>query len=161
MHQHMHGPEDFMRRAIKLSHDNMRRGVGGPFGAVIVKDGEIVGEGWNHVTSDNDPTAHAEISAIRDACRRLGTFKLSGCEIYTSCEPCPMCLAAIYWAHLDRIFYANTQQDAAAIDFDDAFLYREVALPRGERRLHSQRLLADEALKVFREWKAKQDKVPY
>ncbi|HAU28641.1 MAG TPA: tRNA-specific adenosine deaminase [Rhodospirillaceae bacterium] len=161
MHTSLHTPEDFMRRAIRLSHDNMKRGVGGPFGAVIVKDGEIIGEGWNHVTSDNDPTAHAEVSAIRDACRRLGTFKLEGCDIYTSCEPCPMCLAAIYWAHIDRIFYANTQKDAAAIDFDDAFLYHEVALRRDERRIKSTRLLPEEALKVFKEWQDKKDKTPY
>ena len=154
-------PEDFMRRAIRLSRDNMKSGAGGPFGAVIVKDGEVVGEGWNHVTSGNDPTAHAEISAIRAACKNLSTFRLEGCDIYTSCEPCPMCLAAIYWARIGRIFYANTQNDAAHIHFDDAFLYHEIALPREKRRIPSKRMLEDEALKVFSEWEGKKDRVPY
>src|SRR6266404_1774250 len=119
----------FMRRAVELSRERMRQNAGGPFGAVIVKAGEILAEGWNKVTSTNDPTAHAEVSAIRAACARLGTFSLAGCDIYTSCEPCPMCLAAIYWARLDRIYFANSREDAAAIGFDDALIYHEVAKP--------------------------------
>ena len=150
-----------MRRAIELSRSHMLGGEGGPFGAVVVRDGRIVGEGWNRVTSACDPTAHAEITAIREACRALGTFELRGCEIYTSCEPCPMCLAAIYWARLDRIWYANTQQDAAGIQFDDEWLYREVALPLEDRSLPAAQLLRDEALAVFRAWEAKPDKIRY
>lgn len=150
-----------MRQAIGLSRRKMQEGAGGPFGAVIVRDGTIVGEGWNQVTSANDPTAHAEIVAIRDACRRLGSFSLKGCTIYTSCEPCPMCLSAIYWARFDRMFYANTRDEAAAIGFDDAFLYTEVALPMQSRSLPSARLLDREALDVFEEWAAKPDRVPY
>jgi guanine deaminase len=153
--------ESFMKRAIELSRMNMQAGAGGPFGAVVVKDGKIVGEGWNQVTSSNDPTAHAEVVAIRNACRTLDTFKLSGCTIYTSCEPCPMCLAAIYWARLDRIVYANTHTDAAAIGFDDAFLYRELNLPLERRQVPASRLLADEAHRVFEEWAAMPDKIPY
>lgn len=153
--------ERFMRRAIGLSREKMRDGAGGPFGAVVVRDGEIVGEGWNQVTSANDPTAHAEVVAIRHACDRLGTFSLRGCVIYTSCEPCPMCLSAIYWARLDAIYYANTQEDAATIGFDDAFLYREVALPAERRSLATVRLLGDEARAVFDEWTAKPDRIAY
>ena len=153
--------ERFMRRAIRLSHDNMKRGVGGPFGAVIVKDGEIVGEGWNHVTSDNDPTAHAEISAIRDACRRLGTFKLSGCTIFTSCEPCPMCLSAIYWARIPQIWFANSRQDAADIGFDDDFIYRQIPLPLEKRAIRIRQVLRKEGLTTFRRWTDKVDKVKY
>ncbi|HEY3270548.1 MAG TPA: nucleoside deaminase [Geothrix sp.] len=151
----------FMRRAIELSRVHMADNEGGPFGAVIVKDGEILGEGWNRVTSGHDPTAHAEVVAIRQACGKLGTFQLPGCEIYTSCEPCPMCLGAIYWARLDRIWYANGRSDAAAIQFDDEWLYREVALPLGERSLPATQLLRDEALEIFRAWEAKPDKIPY
>jgi tRNA(Arg) A34 adenosine deaminase TadA len=150
-----------MRRAIELSRLHMEAGEGGPFGAVVVKDGEVVGEGWNRVTSTCDPTAHAEVTAIRAACARLGRFELRGCEIYTSCEPCPMCLAAIYWARLDRIWYANNRADAAAILFDDDWLYREVALPLETRSLPAAQLLRDEALAVFRAWQAKPDKIPY
>lgn len=153
--------ETFMRRAIQLSWEHMEAGHGGPFGAVVVMDGVIVGEGWNQVTGTNDPTAHAEVVAIREACRQLGRFSLAGGVLYTSCEPCPMCLAATYWARLDRLYYANTQADAAAIDFDDAFLYREVALPLADRSLKAERLLAEEALAVFTAWQAKPDKVPY
>ncbi len=153
--------EDFMRRAIALSREHMRAGEGGPFGAVIVRDGRIVGEGWNQVVADCDPTAHAEITAIRDACRRLGTFDLTGAEIYTSCEPCPMCLAAIYWAKLARIWYANASADAAAIGFADAFLYRELAAPAAGRSVPAARLLGNEAKVVFDEWSAMPDKVPY
>lgn len=154
-------PSAFMRRAIALSREHMLAGEGGPFGAVVVRDGRIVGEGWNRVTSALDPTAHAEITAIREACRALGTFELRGCEIYTSCEPCPMCLAAIYWARLDRIWYANTRQDAAGIQFDDEWLYREVARPVDERSLPAGQILREEALEVFRAWEAKPDKIRY
>jgi guanine deaminase len=151
----------FMRRAIDLSREKMREDCGGPFGAVIVKGTRIIAEGWNHVTSSNDPTAHAEIDAIRDACKKLGTFSLKGCEIYASCEPCPMCLAAIYWARLDHIYYANTRKDASAIGFDDDFLYREISLPEETRSKKSSRLLSAEAWMVFEEWEKKVGKVPY
>lgn len=153
--------EEYMRRAIALSREKMRDGEGGPFAAVVVADGRIVGEGWNQVTGHNDPTAHAEIVAIREACRTLDRFSLEGCAIYTSCEPCPMCLAAIYWARIDRVYYANTAEDAARIGFDDARLYAEVALPAGKRSLPEERMLADEALAVFAEWAADPDRVPY
>jgi tRNA(Arg) A34 adenosine deaminase TadA len=151
----------FMRRAIELSRRKMEENCGGPFGAVVVKGGRIIGEGWNQVTSGNDPTAHAEVTAIRNACKSLGDYRLEGCEIYTSCEPCPMCLAAIYWARLDRIYYANTRQDAAAIGFDDDFFYREISLPEAERKLPIRRLLADEAKNVFESWMKKTDKTLY
>ena len=153
--------ERHMRRAIALSVAMMRADRGGPFGAVIVRDGAVIAEGFNRVTSDNDPTAHAEIVAIRAACAALGTFSLEGCEIYTSCEPCPMCLAAIYWARLDRIFYANTREDAARIGFDDDHIYREIPLPPERRAIPMSRMLADEAADAFREWEEKPDKVPY
>ena len=149
-----------MREAIRLSEDNVRNG-GGPFGAIIARDGEIVGTGTNRVTPDCDPTAHAEVNAIRAAASRLGTFDLSGCEIYSSCEPCPMCLGAIYWAHLDRMYYGNNKHDAAAIGFDDSFIYEEIALTPDKRRLVSQELLRDEALQAFRDWMDKTDKVEY
>jgi len=152
---------DFMREAIRLSLDTMRQGAGGPFGAVIVKAGRIVGCGGNRVTSANDPTAHAEIVAIREACRTLATFRLDGCDLYTSCEPCPMCLSASYWARVDRIFYANTREDAARIAFDDEFLYREVSLPLAERQLAMKQLLRKEALAAFQEWQAKPDRMGY
>jgi tRNA(Arg) A34 adenosine deaminase TadA len=159
----MPSPEEFMRRAIALSRENMDRGLGGPFGAVVVQDGRIVGEGANNVTSANDPTAHAEIMAIRAACRALGRFDLQGCEIFTSCEPCPMCLGAIHWARLDRAWYANDRRDAAAIGFDDDLLYRELALPPEApgRSVPMRRLLGAEALEVFEAWREKPDKVPY
>lgn len=150
-----------MRRAIALSRQKMKENCGGPFGAVIVRQGQVIGEGWNMVTSSADPTAHAEVVAIRAACKSLGDFKLQGCDIYTSCEPCPMCLAAIYWARLDRIYYANTRTDAAAIGFDDDFLYREISLPEAQRTLPCSRLLPDEAKDVFAEWLKKVDKTPY
>lgn len=152
--------EDFMREAIRLSIDNVRDG-GGPFGAVIVKDGEIISTGVNRVTASHDPTAHAEVSAIREACRKLGTFDLSGCEIYTSCEPCPMCLGAIYWAHIDRMYYGNNKNDAATAGFDDSFIYKELELTPDKRRLHSETLLSGEALKAFQEWTDKTDKIKY
>jgi tRNA(Arg) A34 adenosine deaminase TadA len=150
-----------MKRAIALSRENMERGQGGPFGAVIVKDGVIVGEGWNKVTSHNDPTAHAEVEAIRQACQKLGVFSLAGCEIYTSCEPCPMCLAAIYWARLDAMFYANTREDAAKIQFDDDLIYKEVSLPLNQRKILTRQLLRTEALKVFESWEKKENKIRY
>ena len=150
-----------MREAIRLSQRHMERGAGGPFGAVIVRGDEIVGRGWNKVTSTNDPTAHAEVVAIRAACRRLKTFQLTDCEIYTSCEPCPMCLSAIYWARLRRIWFGNSRQDAARIGFDDEMLYRQVALPPQRRKLPMKPLLAEEALAVFRAWQLKPDKVAY
>jgi tRNA(Arg) A34 adenosine deaminase TadA len=151
----------FMREAIRLSIQMMRRGVGGPFGAVVVKGDKIVGRGCNQVTSSNDPTAHAEIVAIRDACRRLKTFQLDDCDLYTSCEPCPMCLSAMYWARLRSVFYGNTRRDAAKIAFDDDFIYREVALPIRKRKLVMKQLLREEALAAFVEWERKADKVPY
>ncbi len=149
-----------MREAIRLSEENVRNG-GGPFGAVIARDGEIIAGGTNRVTSDCDPTAHAEVNAIRKAAARLGTFDLSGCEIYSSCEPCPMCLGAIYWAHLDKLYYGNDKKDAAGIGFDDAFIYKELDLKPEARSLKSERILADEAYTAFREWAAKPDKVEY
>jgi len=154
-------PETFMREAIRLSLVNLREHGGGPFGAVIVRAGKIVARGWNQVTGANDPTAHAEVVAIRKACKKLETFTLAGCEIYTSCEPCPMCLAAIYWAHLDRVYYANTQADAARIDFNDQLIYLELARPITRRKLPMKPLLRSEALKVFAEWKNKADKIEY
>ena len=153
--------EDFMREAIRLSIQMMRRGKGGPFGAVVVKGNKIVGRGSNQVTSINDPTAHAEIVAIRDACKRLKTFSLEDCELYTSCEPCPMCLSAIYWARLGAVFYGNTRKDAAKIAFDDDEIYREVALPIRKRKLVMKPLLRAEALVAFKEWANKADKIPY
>lgn len=153
--------ENFMREAIELSSANMHSNNGGPFGAVVVKDGEIIGRGANNVTTTHDPTAHAEIMAIREACKTIGDFNLNGCEIYSSCEPCPMCLSAIYWARIDKIYYANTHEDAAKIDFDDSFLYEQVALPKESRSIPSARLLELDALSVFKEWAGKEDKVPY
>lgn len=152
---------DFMRRAIALSHEMMAQNKGGPFGAVVVKDGAIIAEGFNQVTSANDPTAHAEVTAIREACRKLGSFKLEGCEIYTSCEPCPMCLSAIFWARIDRIYYANTREDAARIGFDDDELYHEVARPLAERTIPNEQLLADEGRIAFDAWDTKPDKILY
>ena len=152
--------EELMRKAIELSLRNVAEG-GGPFGAVIARNGEIVATGVNRVTSNCDPTAHAEVSAIRAAAKVLGTFDLSGCEIYTSCEPCPMCLGAIYWAHLDRMYYGNNQHDAAKIGFDDAFIYRELELPIADRRLKAEELLPEEAIRAFRAWEEKADKVEY
>ena len=149
-----------MRKAIELSVKNVAEG-GGPFGAVIAKNGEIVATGVNRVTPDCDPTAHAEVSAIRAAAKKLGTFDLSGCEIYTSCEPCPMCLGAIYWAHLDHIYYANDRKDAAAIGFDDDFIYKELELAPEKRKKPSEILLRDEASKAFRMWTDKTDKTEY
>jgi tRNA(Arg) A34 adenosine deaminase TadA len=153
--------KEFMREAIRLSVENMRAGHGGPFGAIIVKDGKIIARGFNKVTSTNDPTAHAEVVAIREACNVLGSFQLTGCDIYTSCEPCPMCLGAIYWARPDKMYYANTKVDAAAIGFDDQFIYDEIDLNISERHLQTEQLLQDEALTAFTEWQEKTDKIRY
>lgn len=150
-----------MREAIRLSRVKMLSGQGGPFGAVIVRKGRIVARGWNCVTSTNDPTAHAEIVAIREACQRLMTFRLDDCVIYTSCEPCPMCLSAIYWARLKQIVFANTKRDAALIGFDDNLFYSEVAKPLSKRLVPMKQLLRTEALKVFTQWQTKPDKVVY
>lgn len=152
--------EEFMREAIRLSEENVANG-GGPFGAVIVKDGKIIATGVNRVTANNDPTAHAEVSAIRAACDKLGTFDLSGCEIYTSCEPCPMCLGAIYWAHIDKIYFGNDKTDAKNIGFDDSFIYDELALPRDKRKVPVEILLESEAFSAFDQWMKKSDKTEY
>lgn len=153
--------ERFLREAIALSLENMQAGEGGPFGAVVVKDGRVVGRGWNRVTSANDPTAHAEIVAIRDACRTLETFSLPGCVLYSSCEPCPMCLSAIYWARLDRLVYAATREDAAKAGFDDAHIYKQIPLAPPDRTLPTMTLLRDEAQSVFARWQAKSDRITY
>ncbi|WP_073207568.1 nucleoside deaminase [Xylanibacter ruminicola] len=152
--------KQFMREAIRLANESVERG-GGPFGAVIVKDGEIVAGSSNSVTIDNDPTAHAEVNTIRKACQKLRTFDLSGCTIYTSCEPCPMCLGAIYWARIGKIFYGNTRKDARDIDFADDFIYEELELPLEKRTVPIKPLLRDEALKTFRLWTEKTDKIEY
>ncbi|HKV03687.1 MAG TPA: nucleoside deaminase [Candidatus Acidoferrales bacterium] len=151
----------FMVRAIELSAENVRGGRGGPFAAVVVRGGKIVAEGANRVTSSNDPTAHAEIVAIREACKRLGVFALAGCEIYCSCEPCPMCLAAIYWARLARIYFANTAADAARIGFDDSFIRREIARPRSRRKIAAVPIMRRAALGAFRAWEKTPGKIPY
>jgi|SRR5690554_2417622 len=152
---------EFMHEAIRLAADSMRANQGGPFGAVVVRDGEIVGRGSNQVLAQNDPTAHAEIVAIRDACRTLRTFRLDECEIYTSCEPCPMCLAAIYWARVKKGYYGATRQDAAAIGFDDDHIYSEIAQPPGERLIILEPCLREKAIEAFEEWKNKPDKIEY
>ncbi|HEY2462271.1 MAG TPA: nucleoside deaminase [Candidatus Acidoferrum sp.] len=151
---------DFMRRALALALGNIRAG-GGPFGAVIVKDGRIIAEGVNRVTSGNDPTAHAEIVAIREACRVLGDFQLTGCDLYASCEPCPMCFGAIYWARPAQVFFAGNAADAAGAGFDDAFIYKEMKLPAAERRIPMTQLLQEESLAIFTAWKKQGDKVAY
>ena len=152
---------DFMHKAIELSRNGITTNEGGPFGCVVVKGNEIIGHGWNKVTSTNDPTAHAEVVAIRDACTKLGAFQLTGCEIFTSCEPCPMCMGAIYWARPDKVFYANTHQDAAAVDFDDSFIYKELTTPVDDRKIPMIQVERTEALKVFEEWRKKGDKTAY
>lgn len=152
--------EELMRKAIELSIKSVRNG-GGPFGAVIARKGEIIAEGSNGVTIYNDPTAHAEVTAIRKACEKLGTFELKGCEIYTSCEPCPMCLGAIYWAHLDKIYYANDRKDAADIGFDDDFIYQEIEVKPQYRKKPSEILMREEGLEAFRIWNKKTDKIEY
>jgi guanine deaminase len=151
----------FMARAIELSIENVRSGRGGPFGAVIVRNGKIIAEGANCVTLRNDPTAHAEVTAIREACRKLETFELADCEIYTSCEPCPMCLGAIYWARAARVYFAGTAADASKAGFDDGFIYREIAIPPAAREIPMVSMMREEALAAFRAWKEKSDKTPY
>lgn len=152
--------KEFMVRAIQLSIENVEKG-GGPFGAVIVKDGEIVAESGNSVTLDNDPTAHAEVNTIRKACKKLDTFDLEGCVIYSSCEPCPMCLGAIYWAHLDELYFANNKKDAGNIGFDDAFIYDELDLPYEKRKLKTNQFMRDEAIKAFEKWDEFEGKTEY
>ena len=153
--------EEFMRRAIALGMENVRTGTGGPFAAVIVKDGRVVAEGVNRVTATNDPTAHAEVVAIREACRKLGDFQLAGCDLYTTCEPCPMCLGAIYWARPARVIYACVAADAAAVGFDDAFIYEELNRAHSERRVPMQQLLREESLAIFLLWQQQEKKTPY
>ncbi|WP_317128556.1 nucleoside deaminase [Flavobacterium sangjuense] len=152
---------EFMQEAIQLSIENVKSGKGGPFGAVIVKDGKIIARGANGVTSTNDPTAHAEVVAIRNACKALGSFQLDGCEIYTSCEPCPMCLGAIYWARPDRMYFANTKKDAADINFDDQFIYEELELPYQNRKLETIQMMNEEALEAFKLWSENINKIEY
>jgi guanine deaminase len=151
----------FMREAIELSRVNVREGKGGPFAALVVRDGTVIARGTNLVTSTNDPTAHAEIVAIREACRQLSSFQLTGCDFYTTCEPCPMCLGAIYWARPRTLYYANTQHDAAGIGFDDQFIYDEFLLPHAQRRIPMIQVLREEALVAFREWADTSDKISY
>jgi len=151
----------FMQKAVELSLEMMRKGNGGPFGAVVVKNGEIISTGYNNVLNENDPTAHAEIMAIREACKKLKTFQLTGCYLYTSCEPCPMCMGAIYWARPDKVFYSNSRKEASKIGFDDSFIYKELKLPLHLRKIEMQRLKHPQAIKAFEEWSDKQDKTPY
>lgn len=151
----------FMKMAIELSQEGMDSGKGGPFGCIIVRNGKVVGKGCNSVSSTNDPTAHAEVMAIRDACKNLNDFQLEGCEIYTSCEPCPMCLGAIYWARPSRVFYGNSKTDAAKAGFDDQFIYDELALPYHERKIPFGQMLAEEARIVFDNWQKKENKTLY
>ena len=153
--------EDFMRRAIELAIENVRSARGGPFGAVVVKDGRIVAEGVTRVTASNDPTAHAEVVAIREACRVLGDFQLAGCELYTTCEPCPMCLGAIYWARPARVIYGCVASDAAEAGFDDAFIYEELKRPLSARDMTMEQLLREESLSVFSLWNRQENKTPY
>lgn len=158
----MHNDQYFLRKAIELAREGMHSNLGGPFGALVVKNGEIVGQGCNRVASSSDPTAHAEVVAIRDACQRLGHFQLEGCVVYASCEPCPMCLGAIYWARPDRLVYAASHSDAADLaGFDDRFIYEEMALPVNERSIPTLQLLAEEGRKPFLEWRNKNDKIVY
>jgi len=157
----MQSENDFMQLAIRLATENVRSGEGGPFGAVVVRDGEVVATGVNRVTSANDPTAHAEVNAIRAACQALGTFQLPGCVLYTSCEPCPMCLGAIYWVRLDSVYFGNTCHDAAEAGFDDSHIYDEMKIPRSQRKVPMVRLLADHAIESFRLWQEHQAKIAY
>ena len=153
-------PETFMQEAIRLAEEGMRSKRGGPFGCVVVRRGEIVGRGNNRVTSTNDPTAHAEVTAIREACRELNTFQLADCELYTSCEPCPMCLGAIYWARPARVVYANTREDAAAVGFDDDFIYEEINAPMSERKIpfeHEEHAFAKEVFQQWKDWEGKKE----
>jgi tRNA(Arg) A34 adenosine deaminase TadA len=153
--------EAFMRRAIEISIDNARSARGGPFGAIVVKADKIISEGTNRVTATNDPTAHAEVVAIRTACAKLGLFQLRGFDLYTSCEPCPMCLGAIYWTRPDHVYYAGTAADASRVGFDDAFIYREIPLPPSQRKIPMVQLLHDEAQEAFRIWEHQPNKIPY
>jgi guanine deaminase len=153
--------KQWMKAAVALSIEGMQKGKGGPFGAIVVKDGQIIGKGFNSVIDTNDPTAHAEVVAIRDACNHLGSFDLAGCEVYTSCEPCPMCLGAIYWARPDAVYYANTKKDAAAINFDDDFIYEEIAKPLQDRKIPFIKIEEPEAIKAFEIWSEKEDKTLY
>lgn len=153
--------DEFMRRAIALALQNVRSGSGGPFAALVIKDGRVIAEGTNRVTSSNDPSAHAEIVAIREACRVLNDFQLHGCDLYTTCEPCPMCFGAIYWARPARIFYAGTAADAAAAGFDDAFIYNELRLPPADRRIQTAQLLREESLAIFAAWQMQENKKHY
>lgn len=150
-----------MKRAIELSRIHMQAGAGGPFGAVLVKDGKIIGEGWNQVTSTNDPTAHAEVVAIRNAAKNSKNFELQGAVLYTSCEPCPMCLAAAYWARVERIYFGNSRTEAALHNFDDEFIYQEIPKKLSDRKIPIEQLLKDEAYEVFKEWDLKADKISY
>ena len=150
----------FILRAIELSIESAKT-VGGPFGSIIVKDNQIISEGSNQVTSTNDPTAHGEIVAIREACKKLNTFNLAGCDLYSSCEPCPMCLSAIYWSHIDKIFYANTRDDAKNIDFDDSLIYQEINKDKKDRKIQMIQMHREEALEAFKIWKNKEDKIKY
>jgi guanine deaminase len=151
----------FMTRAIQLSIENVRSGRGGPFGAVVVKDGDIIAEGVNQVTLTNDPTGHAEVLAIRQACQKIGLFELKGCELYTSCEPCPMCLGAIYWARLSRVYYGGVAADASKVGFDDSFIYREIAQPHAQRGIPMIQMMREDALAAFRAWEEKPNKIAY
>ncbi len=157
----MNKHEEFMNEAVKTALKGMQNNEGGPFGCIVVKNGEIVGRGNNKVTSTNDPTAHAEVTAIRDACKNLGSFQLEGCIIYTSCEPCPMCLGAIYWARPEKVFYGSNQQDAANIGFDDEFIYKEIPLPYEKRSIPFEQIGREIALEPFNKWFEKQDKIAY
>lgn len=150
-----------MKQAIKLAFSNVKENKGGPFGAVVVKDGRIIGQGANLVTHTNDPTAHAEIVAIREAARNTGSFTLQGCEIYASCEPCPMCLGAIYWARIDKLYYAATKDDAAKADFDDSIMYKEFSLSKDQRSISSLQLMREDAIKVFEAWNESENKIEY
>lgn len=152
--------QELMHMAIRLSEENVQNG-GGPFGAVIAKDGVVIATGVNRVTANNDPTAHAEVSAIREACRKVKNFKLDGCVVYSSCEPCPMCLSALYWAGISKIYYANTKNDAKAIDFDDSFIYEQLSLDRADRSIPSEQMMYDEAQHAFEMWRDKEDKTAY
>jgi tRNA(Arg) A34 adenosine deaminase TadA len=153
--------QEFMKRAGELARENIKNGTGGPFGCVVVKNGKIISEGANHVTTENDPTAHAEIVAIRNACQTLGSFQLDDCEIYTSCEPCPMCLGAIYWARPKKVYYSSTKENAKNIGFDDQFIYEEIAKKYADRNIPFLELKDEEATKAFTDWTEKNDKVKY
>ena len=155
------GKEEFMKAAVELAVSGVNSNAGGPFGCVVVKDGKIIGKGYNKVTSSNDPTAHAEITAIREACDQHNSFQLDGCEIYTTCEPCPMCLGAIYWARPDKVYYGADQKDAASIGFDDAFIYDEIPLPINQRNIPFEQLGSEFTLEPFKVWTEKEDKIEY